>query len=289
MFPPVVTKDPAAVAAFVNEKFTAMFPGARPTWLKRLFRDMEDLFTGRHPDFAPCDVRYHDFEHTLQATVCLTLILEGRFIADVEPKLTARQFQLAMAGVLLHDSGYLRVRSDNKGTGAKYTYCHVLRSCAFAASYLPTLGANDYEVEAVLGAINCTGPTKQVSRLFFREPVERVVGCALATADYLGQMAAGDYPDELEILFDEFKESDDYIHLPESRRAFKSPSDLISKTPMFWKKWVQPKLEADYQAMYRFLARPYPQGPNPYLKAVEKNIAKVERRTAQAAAKKGKK
>lgn len=289
MFPPVETKDPAAVAAFVTEKFSAMFPGTRPTWLKRLFRDIEDLFTGRHPDYAPCDVRYHDLEHTLQATVCLTLILEGRIIADVEPKLNARQFQLAMAAVLLHDAGYLRVRSDNNGTGAKYTYCHVLRSCAFAASYLPTLGANDYEVEAVLGAINCTGPTKQVSRLYFREPVERIVGCALATADYLGQMAAADYPDELEILYDEFKESDDYIHLPESRRPFKSAADLISKTPMFWKKWVLPKLEADYQAMYRFLARPYPQGPNPYLNAVEKNIAKVERRFAQATAKKGKK
>lgn len=289
MFPPVETKDPAAVAAFVTEKFSAMFPGTRPTWLKRLFRDIEDLFTGRHPDYAPCDVRYHDLEHTLQATVCLTLILEGRIMADVEPKLNARQFQLAMAAVLLHDAGYLRVRSDNIGTGAKYTYCHVLRSCAFAASYLPTLGADDYEVEAVLGAINCTGPTKQVSRLYFREPVERIVGCALATADYLGQMAAADYPDELEILFDEFKESDDYIHLPESRRPFKSSADLISKTPMFWKKWVLPKLEADYQAMYRFLARPYPQGPNPYLNAVEKNIAKVERRFAQATAKKGKK
>ena len=288
MFPPIATNDPAAVAAFVEGKFAAMYPGARSTWLKRIFRDMEALFTGRHPDFASCDVRYHDFEHTLQATVCLTLILEGRHIAGVEPNLTPRQFQLAMAGVLLHDSGYLRVRSDMKGTGAKYTYCHVLRSCAFAASYLPTLGANDYEVEAVLGAINCTGPTKQVSRLFFREPVERVVGCALATADYLGQMAAADYPDELEILFDEFKESDDYIHLPESRRAFKSASELTSMTPLFWKKWVQPKLEADYQAMYRFLARPYPQGPNPYLSAIEKNIAKVERRTAVQTAKKGK-
>jgi hypothetical protein len=36
--------------------------------------------------------------------------------------------------------------------------------------------------------------------------------------------------------------------------------------------------------MYRFLARPYPHGPNPYLEAVEKNIAKIKRRSARALA-----
>ena len=289
MFPPVETKNPGAVAAFVAGKFAEMYPDASDDWLNRIFRDMEDLFTGRHPDFAPCDIRYHDFEHTLQATVCITLLLEGRHIAQVHPKLTARQFQLAVAAVLLHDSGYLRVRSDTSGTCAKYTYCHVLRSCAFAASYLPTLGASDYEVEAVLGAINCTGPTKQISRLFFREAAERVIGCALATADYLGQMAAADYPDELEILFVEFEESDNYIHLPPSRRAFKSAAELVEKTPLFWKKWVQPKLESDFQAVYRFLARPYPSGANPYLNAVEKNIAKIKKLNSPARATRKKK
>lgn len=277
MFPPVDTKDPAAIADFVTGKFADMFPGADDAWLRRIFGDMETLFTGRHPDYAPCDIRYHDFEHTLQATLCITLLLEGRHLAQVEPKLNARQFELAVASALLHDSGYLKTRSDKSGTGAKYTFCHVLRSCAFAASYLPTLGANDLEVEAVLGAINCTGPTKQISRLFFREPVERVIGCALATSDYLGQMAAADYPDELEILFNEFEESDNYIHLPPSKRAFKSAPELVSKTPMFWQKWVKPKLESDFQAVYRFLARPYPHGSNPYLTAIEKNIAKIKK------------
>jgi hypothetical protein len=277
MFPPVDTKNAAAVAAFVREKFALMYPGASLVWLEAIFHDMEDLFLGRNPDYSAIDIRYHDFEHTLQATVCITLLLEGRHQAAVEPRLNPRQFELALSAVLLHDSGYVKLRSDTSGTGAKYTFCHVLRSCSFTASYLPTLGANDYEVEAVLGAINCTGPTKEISRLRFREPFERVIGCALATSDYLGQMAAADYPDELEILFQEFEESDDYIHLPPSRRAFKSAGELIERTPIFWKKFVQPKLESDFQAVYRFLARPYPHGPNPYLRAVEKNIEKIKK------------
>lgn len=280
MFPPVDTKNATAVAAFVEEKFATMYPGASLAWLTTIFRDIEELFTGKNPDYSASDVRYHDLEHTLQATVCLVLLLEGRHQALVEPRVDPRQFELALSAVLLHDAGYLKLHSDNVGTGAKYTFCHVLRSCAFAASYLPTLGANDHEIEAVLGAINCTGPTKEISRLHFREPVERVIGCALATADYLGQMAAADYPDELDILFEEFQESDDFIHLPASRRVFKSAADLKQRTPLFWQKFVMRKLESDFQAMYRFLARPFPHGPNPYLEAVERNIAEIKRRNA---------
>ncbi len=284
MFPPVDTKNATAVAEFVEAKFASMYPGASLAWLITIFRDVEALFTGKNSDYAANDVRYHDLEHTLQATVCLVLLLEGRHLAGAEPRVDPRQFELAVSAVLLHDAGYLKLRSDQIGTGAKYTFCHVLRSCAFAASYLPTLGANDHEVEAVLGAINCTGPTKEISRLYFREPVERVIGCALATSDYLGQMAAADYPDELDILFEEFQESDDFIHLPASRRVFKSAADLKERTPMFWQKFVMRKLESDFQAMYRFLARPFPHGPNPYLLAVEANIAEIKRRNALAAA-----
>lgn len=282
MFPPVDTKNLGAVSAFVEEKFASMYGKADLVWLRTIFRDIDHLFAGRHPDYAAIDLKYHDLEHTLQACVCLTLLLEGRHAAAVEPRVDARHFELALSAVLLHDAGYIRLRSDNVGTGAKYTFCHVLRSCAFAASYLPGLGANDYEVEAVLGAINCTGPTKEISRLYFREPVERVIGCALATADYLGQMAAPDYPDELEILYHEFQESDDFLHLTPSRRAFKSVEDLKQKTPFFWQQFVKRKLESDFQAVYRFLARPYPHGPNPYLEAVEKNIARIKRRNAAA-------
>ncbi len=283
MFPPVDTKNTSAVAGFVEATFAKMYPGASLQWLERVLRDMQDLFEGRHPDYAGIDIRYHDFEHTLQATLCLTLLLEGRHLARVEPALTARQFELAVASALLHDAGYLRLRSDRGGTCAKYTYCHVLRSCAFAASYLPSLGASTNEIEAVLGAINCTGPTKEISRLHFRDPVDRIISCALATADYLGQMAAADYPDELAILYAEFTESDDYIHVPVEKRMFRSAPDLAARTPLFWQKFVRAKLESDFQALYRFLARPIPSGPNAYIDAVERNIAIIERRAAAAA------
>jgi hypothetical protein len=278
MFPPVDTKNASAVAAFVKAAFGRIFPSGTLAMLDPLFTEVPRLFEGRHPDYGAIDLRYHDLEHTLQATVCLVLLLEGRHAAGAEPRLTARQFELSVAAALLHDSGYLKLRADTSGTGAKYTYCHVLRSCAFAASYLPSLGANDRELELVLGAINCTGPAKEINRLYFRETIDRVIGCALATSDYLAQMAAVDYPDELEILFNEFKESDDYIHLPPDRRIFSSAAQLIERTPAFWSKVVLPKLEHDFEGVYRFLAQPHPHGRNLYVEAVERNIATIQNR-----------
>jgi hypothetical protein len=278
MFPPVDTKDAAAVSAFTSQKFAAMYPAADGTWIAPLFQDILHLFEGGHPDFLPIDLHYHDLEHTLQATVCLVLLLEGRHGAAANPRIDARQFQLALSAVMLHDTGYLKLRSDTAGTGAKYTFCHVLRSCAFATSYLPTRGITELELETVLGAINCTGPTKEVSRLRFRNDGDLIVGCAVGTADYLGQMAAPDYPDELEFLYREFEECDDYLHLPGSKRAFCSAADLIERTPAFWREFVLPKLEGDFQGVYRFLARPFPSGTNGYMDGVERNIAVLSHR-----------
>lgn len=277
------TKDPAVVAAHVIARFRIMHPrcdsGAK--FLARLFDDITQVFTGRHPDYQANDLRYHDYEHTLQATLCLIALLEGRHHSGDKPKLTCRQAELAIASALLHDSGYQRHHSDTTGTSAKYTFMHVLRSCSFAATYLPSLGVSLEEIHGVLSAIRSTGPTSKIQEQPFHTPVERFVGCALATADYLGQMAAADYPDELGYLYAEFKESYAYFNVPVKDRPFKSASALRQNTPAFWRKVVRPKLDNDFEGVYRYLAYPYPDGPNPYLEAVEANMAIIERRFAR--------
>lgn len=268
------------MAAAVRKIFTQMFPREKPEILDTLFDDVDTLFSGRHPDYHRNDLRYHDLEHTLQVTWCFARLMAGRQQAAVAPHMVARQFELGIASALLHDTGYLKLRSDTAGTGAKYTYIHVLRSCALAASYLPTIGANTLEIDAVLAAISCTGPTTEVARLHFNDPMDRIIGCAVATADYLAQMAAPDYPDELALLYSEFEESDDFIHTPRSERMFKSAEELIERTPEFWSEFVQPRLETNLQALYRFLAEPYPHGANSYLDDIERNIAIIRRRLA---------
>ncbi len=277
MLPQVEFENSFAVGDFVCAKFEALYPGASNALLKRLFGDIDAMFAGRNPAYERNNLGYHDLRHTLMATTCMAELLEGEQAAADGIRLEARDFELAIAAVLLHDAGYLKLKSDAGGTGAKYTYCHIPRSCAFAASYLPEVGANQAEVDGVLMAINCTGPNSEIGRLNFRNPVGRLVGCALATADYLGQLSDPNYPDKLGELYREFLESDEFSKVPPESRAFKSLNDLVRRTPGFWTHFVRPKLENDFQSVYRFLARPYPAGRNSYLEAIEANLARVAR------------
>ncbi|HXA80619.1 MAG TPA: hypothetical protein VNV14_05040 [Opitutaceae bacterium] len=278
MLTDINTKSAPAVAAAAQAAFRKMFPRASTGIIDRLFFDVRRMFTGHYLDYQAVDLHYHDLEHTLQATLCFMRLLVGRHGTQATPRFTPRQVELGLAAVLLHDSGYLKLRSDRAGTGAKYTHVHVLKSCAFASSYLPTVGATPQELDGVLGAIRCTGPFSHVKQLHFNSHVEQLIGCALATADYLAQMAAPDYPDKLEILFKEFREADAFANVPPAQREFKSAAEMIAKTPAFWRKHVFLKLKTEYLGMYRFLAQPYPRGPNPYIVAIERNIAIIETR-----------
>lgn len=257
-----------------------LFPGAPSIFTRELFAGVKKLFTGGYLDYQANDLLYHDFQHTLQVTMAFVDLFAARQTSG-EPAFTHRQFELGLATALLHDSGYLKLRSDREGTGAKYTFCHVLRSCALSASYLPNLGLKLEEIDTVLGAIRCTGPSTTGMKLRFNRRDDHVLASMVASADYLAQMAAHDYPDELQLLFNEFAESDAFLGLPASQRIFKSAHQLVNGTGVFWEKIVKPKLDNDFLGVYRFLDRP--DGSNPYIDAIEHNLGVIARRHALAA------
>jgi hypothetical protein len=275
MLSSIDTKSAPTVADATCNAFAGMFSRGKPALIMRLFADVEAMFAGRYLDYQPIDTPYHDLEHTLQVTWCLVQLLAGRHHVGIEPRLNERQFELAVATALLHDTGYLKMRADLEGTGAKYTFTHVLRSCAVASSYLPTLGVSLEELDGVLGAVRCTNSTARIRRLYFQHPIEGIVGCAVATADYLGQMSVPNYLEELPLLFAEFHESDKFAAVPIEQRLYRSVDELIAKTPHFWRTAVMPKLDNELLGLYRFLAKPYPDGPNHYMEAINRNIALV--------------
>jgi len=283
MLPTVDFDRTDAVSDYVRTQFRNLYPGKSDAWLARVFTDIDRMFAGRSQDYSAIDLKYHNLRHTLMATVCMAGILEGTHLAGSEPKVSPRDYELAIAAVLLHDSGYLKLKSDPRGTGAKYTYCHILRSCAFAAAYLPEVGATDQEMDQVVAAINCTGPNSDIEHLKFHDPVGRLVGCALATADYLGQLSDPDYAQKLTFLYAEFEESDNYVHVPRERRTFSSAEDLIRRTPGFWTKIVRPRLDTEFQGVHRFLERPLGSRHNAYLDAIDANINLLTR-SAKASA-----
>jgi len=273
----------STVAAFTRETYAELYGGLIPALTDVFFADVEGMFAGKYLDYQKIDTPYHNLEHTLRVTACLTEILAGRHRALVEPRLTPRQFELGVVAALLHDIGYLKLRADVDGTGAKYTYTHVLRSCALAAAYLPTRGVSIEEVEMVLAAIGSTNANGGIRRLHFQEAIDGIVACAVATADYLGQMSAPNYLAQLPLLFAEFEESDNFSGVPATDRAFASVDELISKTPLFWKTSVLPKLENDLLGLYRFLAIPYPDGNSRYLAAVDRNIEAITEEASRRA------
>jgi hypothetical protein len=219
---------------------------------------------------------YHDYEHTLQATVCLTHILQGRSRSADKPVLKPRDWELAVMSVLLHDSGYLKETHDIAGTGAKYTIVHERRSCDFARQYLPRMGVTATEIEDICSAIICTGPQSRISQITFHREEARLFAFILVTADYLAQMSAADYPDELPILFREFQEAYDYERMPPEKRPYRSFAEMLAKTPGFWTNYVRPMLDFEAGGVHRYLTTAGQ--PNPYLQAVEANIAEVQRR-----------
>src|SRR5204863_3411249 len=99
----------------------------------------------------------------------------------------------------------------------------------------------------------------------FANEMEKVLGYALGTADLLGQMAADDYVEKLPLLYSEFAEAIRHSKdKPHFISMFSSAQDLMQKTPNFWEKFVQVKLNRDFGGVYRFLNDPYPHGANFY-------------------------
>jgi len=283
MFPPVVTKDPTAVEVEVQSDFLAMFSNGDPLFVPRVFGWAIECFGGNYADYQAIDARYHDFEHTMQGTICMARLLRGRHFAGTQPQLTQRMFQLGLIAMLLHDTGYLKKRDDTEGTGAKYTVIHVSRSAEFAQQLLGEKGFNATDICAVQNMIRCTGVDATLSVIPFQNDMEKIVGFALGTADLLGQMAAEDYVEKLPVLYQEFAEAACYTKgRTNFVGMFSSASDLMQKTPMFWEKYVQLKLNRDFAGVYRFLNHPYPFGPNFYLERIAANMERLRLRLSHA-------
>lgn len=273
----VDTKDINAVCRECDRIYRSIYEDADAefmTWACGWFRF---IFSGQYKDFLPIDVPYHDKEHTMQGLLCLARLLHGRCEAGADPHLPKRSFELGVLAILMHDTGYLKHHDDVDGTGAKYTLIHVERSRKFAKGFLFEQGCTPAEIEAVQNMIQCTATDVKISDIPFASPLDRTVGCALATADLMGQMSADDYVDRLPHLYAEFMESYEYFGERASRLYYHSTDELISNTPQFWESYVKPKLEEGCDGLYRYLATPYPDGENVYLERIRANIEKAAR------------
>jgi hypothetical protein len=277
MFLEVDTKFPTAVEREVQHAFLLAFPQGDRLFVPRVFGWATASFTGDYADYAAIDARYHDFEHTLQGTLCMGRLLLGRHRVHAKPELTEKFFQLGILGILLHDTGYLKKRDDTEGTGAKYTAVHVQRSAEFAGQLLTEMSFPQSDVHAVQNMIRCTGVDADLAVIPFQSELEKAVGQALATADLLGQMAADDYVEKLPVLYAEFAEAAKFDHgHTDFITKFGGADDLVRRTPAFWRDYVLPKLERDFGSQHLYLNDPVTGGFNWYVQRIEANMARLK-------------
>ncbi len=270
------TENPSAVAEGLKAIFSACGEEGSFPLIDRAVADVAKMFSGDWPGYQAIDMEYHDLDHTLQVTVCMALLLKGLHQTSDAPLLGKRERELALLAALLHDTGFLKEYGDVSGTGAKYTFVHEKRSCAFARRYLSAQGVTQPEIEDICSAVMCTGPRNHIENVPFQRDEARLIALLLVSADYLAQMSAADYLEKLPRLYLEFLEAFEREGVPPAQRPYQSLGNLLEMTPGFWREFVLPLLDGEAEGVYRYLS---PAGmSNPYLVSIEGNIAELERR-----------
>ncbi len=268
----VRTTDVAAVAREVRHLYVDLYRKSGAGSLEQPFHDFEALYSGDYPGYRACDTDYHDIQHVLDVTLAMARLLDGYQRVGREP-MNERLFRLGVVLALYHDCGYIRHRNDTRHkNGAEYTLTHVSRSARFLRSYLPMIGMADL---APVGAqlVHFTGYETPVDRIRVEQPVHRVLGNLLGSADIIAQMADRCYLEKCyDRLFPEFMLGGVARRktIEGEQVIFESAADLIAKTPGFYKGAAQ-RLDIALEGAYRY-AEPHFGGTNHYMNAVEKNI-----------------
>jgi hypothetical protein len=240
-----------------------------------LIRFSFELFHGNTPRFQPCDTAFHDFDHTMQATAVVSDLLQAHRHNPVIARLTLRDWELAIAAIVFHDTGYLKRRGDSDGSGAKYSSIHVGRSCFHAWDLLPGFGFTNEELRKIQNAICATGISVRMDQIPFRDPSEWLIGAIVATGDMLGQMAAEDYPERLAGLYLEFREATAFSRLEGAGLGmYRSLLDLLNGTEKFYYAYVTQVLDQEWRGVYRVLDDPY--GNNCYITRIRTNLARIK-------------
>ena len=273
----VDVENPVQVRDAVCHTLAARYPGVDFSPLARAFTDVELLFEGRFPGYEPCDTLYHDMRHTLDMTLAMARLMDGydRVAAEAD-RLGPRRAVLGILVALLHDSGYLKRKSESAiENGAIFTKVHVSRSADLLASYLPALGLGD-DAQAASRIVHFTGYEMAIEDIPVRDEKDRMLGCMVGTADLIGQMSDRMYLEKVRrFLYDEFVWAKiAREQLPDGREIvrYTSAEDLIQKTPGFYEYVARERINKKLDSADRY-AEAHFGGENLYQQAIDSNMS----------------
>jgi len=274
------TTDPVCVKLEVDRIFRSLYARPRAATLNRAFDDMVRIYRGEFPGYAKCDTDYHDLQHVLEVTLAMARLLDGYERSRGEGRhIPERLFELGVICALYHDIGYIRRTGDKKHrTGAEYTRVHVSRGARFLREYLPTIGMPEH-ADVAGQIVHFTGYERPVSSIRLSDPIFRLLGSLLGSADIIAQMSDRCYLEKCrDRLYPEFvaggiaRTQDD---VGGEVVVFESGDDLLRKTPGFFRNAAH-RLDVDLEGCYRFAVNHFG-GTNLYMDAVKQNIRFVEK------------
>ncbi len=281
----IQTTDAVAVETEVVRLFGLLYPDQASAIATQAFSDMTALYRGEHPDYHGCDTSYHDLQHTLEITLAMARLMDGYERGHPgSMRLGARLFQLGIVAALFHDIGYLRKREDKIApTGAYYTLTHVSRGAAFLSTYLPQIGLAEFR-QTGAEMLHFTGFEKPVAEVAITEPILRLLGCLLGSADIIAQMADRCYLEKCrDRLYPEFVAGGIAVKNTADGEEvlYASGEDLVQKTPAFFQRAVD-RLNNDLGGAYNH-AETHFGGVNLYVEAATRQIDFATQFTAEGA------
>lgn len=263
----VDTSQPYAVLEEVKNNFVNHYKITEFLLIRQVFKDFIDLMEGRYPGYQKCNTKFHDVQHTMDAFLAISRLIDGYNIKNRHKKFPVDKVKLALIATLFHDAGYIQTLEDIEGTGAKYTLVHVQRSVEFVKDYLNKRGFSEQQIRSVSNMILCTGIMKDIKKIKFTDNEEEILGLMLGTADYLGQMSSRTYLEKLIFLYYEFKEG--------GVTGYSSEYDLLKKTTEFYL-FVRKELDTIYKKVYKYAEYHFKQRygikENLYLTAINRTI-----------------
>ncbi len=270
----IQTTDPVAVQREIARLFRLLYPGAAHTSMDHAFADIARIYKGDYPGYLACDTAYHDVQHVMDVTLAMARLMDGyeRSRRDT-PALGVRFFQLGIVAALFHDVGYIRSTRDTTArNGAEYTLKHVSRGGTFLREYMPQIGMAEM-AEAAAELIHFTGFEKRVADILIEDPLLRLLGSLLGSADIIAQMSDRCYLEKCrDRLYPEFVAGGIAVKSSIAGRevVFESGDDLVRKTPAFFDSAVN-RLEYDLGGAYNYAATHFG-GFNLYMHAATKNV-----------------
>ena len=272
------TTDPVCVKLEVARIYRSLYKVESPA-LNRAFDDLVRLYYGEYPGYQRCDTHYHDLQHVLDVTLAMARLLDGyeRSRGD-GPHIDRELYQLGVICALFHDCGYIRRANDTKhANGAAYTATHVSRGGKFLKGYLPEIGLEKFADVAGL-VLHFTGYERAVETIKLPDPIFKLVGSLLGSADIIAQMSDRCYLEKCrDRLYPEFV-AGGITHKKTVKGevvVFASADDLLRKTPSFYQN-ASKRLDKDLGGAYQY-AQAHFGGQNLYMDALKQNIRFVER------------